>query len=81
MKVSDLMLFATIECQTPMLGLGHNERKDMLHKVRLSDRDLRDATAMVYRSDSNTQEFLRIQAQYRRELLRRVSDRRGKVKP
>lgn len=53
----------------------------MLHKVRLSDRDLRDATAMVYRSDSNTQEFLRIQAQYRRELLRRVSDLHDKVKP
>ena len=79
--MSDLFLFSGDECQTPMIAWGHNERKDMLHKVRLSDRDLRDATAMVYRSDSNTQEFLRVQAQYRRELLRRVSDRRGKVNP
>ena len=43
---------------------------------RLTNRDMREAYRMVYQSDALTQEALRIQSEYRRELLRQVLAKR-----
>ena len=48
----------------------------LLNGKRLTDRNMREAFRMLYRSDAATQESLRIQAEYRRELLRQVVAKR-----
>lgn len=43
------------------------------------NRDMRDAYRMVYRSDTLTQEGMRIQSEYRRALLREVAKRKDQA--
>ena len=40
------------------------------------NRDMRDAYRMVYRSDAQTQDAMRIQSEYRRALVREIVKRK-----